>query len=891
MTVGPAFAGGPPALGVVADGSATLRLDLSAGPTGSREVVVERCVGGTLHGSATDSAPLAHTFSLGSGGKTTVYFRPLPYLPDDRLVPVAGTGSPTWAMPAGVTFRFGTEGGTGRLASVSLRVCRPPLLLVHGFTGSTRSLASFSAWLDHERFDTFLADYYNTDPNDLRGSGIEPQADKLASHVAAVCAHYRRAGYRIERVDLVAHSMGGLIARRYLYHVARNGRPSRVRKLVMLAVPNHGVAWVEKVVGNLLASLLEGKHQFASDQLYSGHSFFRSLNAGEADGRHLLPDVQYAVIVGLRSRYPLIDIEGSLLGNPQAPADDDGVVERGSAQLNGVTTYHLPVLFHTWASELAKVFPSDQPLNHAPPVIRLVKHLLLRDIPRPRLAGTDLVLARAVGEVFLRRTGDTPWQPVASWPLALRSAWAEFRTAEGRALIELRSGPATWGTIALPPAAELQVLFSGPHRARVCVVRGQAVFETGSGPAALDDADAGNGGFEVLVGAAAAASWTAFTPRARLVDTETRFVVGAGASPTLIVLDGRVTAQNIPPGGARAAARFEAGSSVVLPDAGGFAAAPFPETPWWNDPFFRVAAVPAAASSAPGIVPPLPASPEAYGRWEETIRDTCARAAGLLAESGLLLEEGKATARPGQGRPEANAAAIGAGRVPADPGLGGQERAPPDLAAAVAGQIRVAGQAQGVFRHCRKRADDLPLPLRLGLEYFEACLETVVRQGREFARDDEALRYLWQSGGSYLATLCREMREFGRLPSLVPLAGHRRAKVSGQLARARASLAPWIGEVPPAPAGTWEKAYRQAAQAAQAGVRDLGLAEKALAGSPPSGRLLYAVKGLKARLRAASRDAWEASGDDAFWRGSFEALRGAFAGVDHDLASLAASLP
>ena len=44
----------------------------------------------------------------------------------------------------------------------------------------------------------------------------------------------------LERVDLICHSLGGLIARRYLIEEVKADRPLRIERLALFAVPNNG---------------------------------------------------------------------------------------------------------------------------------------------------------------------------------------------------------------------------------------------------------------------------------------------------------------------------------------------------------------------------------------------------------------------------------------------------------------------------------------------------------------------------------------------------------------------------------------------------------------------------------------------------------------------------
>jgi len=106
------------------------------------------------------------------------------------------------------------------------------------------------------------------------------------------------------RVDLVAHSMGGLIARAYIEAadfddvLGRSGFPDYglayrgdVRTLITLATPHHGMAFAPP--GSWFGTL--------SNQLAAGSDFLRLLNESSDPGdprAALVPDVRYISLAG-----------------------------------------------------------------------------------------------------------------------------------------------------------------------------------------------------------------------------------------------------------------------------------------------------------------------------------------------------------------------------------------------------------------------------------------------------------------------------------------------------------------------------------------------------------------------------------------------------------------
>ncbi|MDJ0383384.1 alpha/beta fold hydrolase [Streptomyces sp. G-G2] len=104
---------------------------------------------------------------------------------------------------------------------------RPPVLLLHGFTDNRSVFVLLRRALGgggRRRVET-----YNYSPFTL---DLPTAAHRLADHVEEMCA---RTGAR--RVDMVGHSLGGLVAR---YYVQRLGGDARVRTLVTLGTPHAG---------------------------------------------------------------------------------------------------------------------------------------------------------------------------------------------------------------------------------------------------------------------------------------------------------------------------------------------------------------------------------------------------------------------------------------------------------------------------------------------------------------------------------------------------------------------------------------------------------------------------------------------------------------------------
>jgi pimeloyl-ACP methyl ester carboxylesterase len=187
------------------------------------------------------------------------------------------------------------------------------VILLHGIVRSSKSMRPLQRHLrlEHEGWRTFSFGYASTQVDIVRS------AEYLHSVVQSLEG--------IERIHLVAHSMGGLIARAYL---ARHEDP-RIGRLVMIATPSLGAELADRFHRNFVYRAVFGP---AGQQLtQDAEGFVATLPT---------PEIEFGVIAGGRG-----DGQGY---NPLVPGDDDGTVSVACTRLPGAADFVVVDRLHTF---------------------------------------------------------------------------------------------------------------------------------------------------------------------------------------------------------------------------------------------------------------------------------------------------------------------------------------------------------------------------------------------------------------------------------------------------------------------------------------------------------------------------------------------------------------
>jgi pimeloyl-ACP methyl ester carboxylesterase len=237
---------------------------------------------------------------------------------------------------------------------VGSAIDRPVVLLIHGFTANGRYLERLATIANDNAFRSVIFNYNSH-------LGIDTAADSLATLLDRFSHALNKYGY-----VLVAHSMGGLVARYFAYHA--KAALSGLKGIVLLGSPNRGtlssalvtqmVKWGEKLTSpNPFAKNLAC---LSAQQLTGGdpQKLIENLNVLEARQPLALPILS---VSGGRPFLEFTDLNGTKNSWTEVPenwflqsllnykpndglvaensADITSVIGRGNAQIGHFNTY------------------------------------------------------------------------------------------------------------------------------------------------------------------------------------------------------------------------------------------------------------------------------------------------------------------------------------------------------------------------------------------------------------------------------------------------------------------------------------------------------------------------------------------------------------------------
>ncbi len=171
--------------------------------------------------------------------------------------------------------------GTEKSSSLLIKLVPVPVVLIHGYKASPALFSGLSEYLRTEGYTPFGFSYASE-------TGIAASAADLSDYLHKKTLEFDSDGVQISRFDLVAHSMGGLVARYYTCGSMYASR-GNVRKLIFISVPQKGSPFASLGLQHYSD---RGIRDLAPDsELYT--SFFPSMiNAG------LNPSIQTGSLLG-----------------------------------------------------------------------------------------------------------------------------------------------------------------------------------------------------------------------------------------------------------------------------------------------------------------------------------------------------------------------------------------------------------------------------------------------------------------------------------------------------------------------------------------------------------------------------------------------------------------
>lgn len=191
------------------------------------------------------------------------------------------------------------------------------VILVHGIIRSSKSFSKMKTSLEKNGYTVVSFDYPSTRLT------MADSADYLAKTINSLEG--------IEQIDLVCHSMGGLLVRAYLQR-DEGKYDKRIGRLVMVATPNLGAEMANVMQKNLAYQWLFGP---------AGQELVKDQNG--AITALPIPDFEFGIIAGAK---------GTDTGwNPLVPGDDDGTVSVASTKLPGAKDFKTIPALHSFLVE------------------------------------------------------------------------------------------------------------------------------------------------------------------------------------------------------------------------------------------------------------------------------------------------------------------------------------------------------------------------------------------------------------------------------------------------------------------------------------------------------------------------------------------------------------
>ncbi len=120
-------------------------------------------------------------------------------------------------------------------SSLKFKLLPPPVILVHGYQENPDVFDDLKSYLSSKGFQCSTLSYDST-------KGVVKAAKALSNFLREQSLKYLSCGIQVQKFDIIAHSMGGLISRYYTCskdYIENND----IRKVIFVSVPQRGSPW------------------------------------------------------------------------------------------------------------------------------------------------------------------------------------------------------------------------------------------------------------------------------------------------------------------------------------------------------------------------------------------------------------------------------------------------------------------------------------------------------------------------------------------------------------------------------------------------------------------------------------------------------------------------
>ena len=488
---------GIPYVGVTADGVSSIRISLS-GVSGDRvkfEIPYEMGALKYKGGLQAVNEPKIDQYISLANGSATVFFHPPKYIAAHLLTNTTTiNGRQISCVNVPIKFTFKDAQGHIQTQTQSIKILRPMVFLVHGFTGDASTWNGLAARLKSKKFDCNAENYYalNDDWGILKRQDVFAQSRKLSETIDLAKSEYAASGVKMLKVDVVSHSMGGLIARYYVH--GYNNYRNDVRKLFMVGTPNHGVGYTKQLLGSAGAMSSMGHFGMLAD-VHERSAFMKGLNKNEAQGGHLNPHVEYYNLYG---------------------TVDDGVTSESSAYMPGVLYKRIKKCCHSPSPSFLSTLGT--PLTVHPEVYAEVAEYLQKEIIRLPLKNVKAEIVSQKGEVYVENYAGRKMVLVTPSEI---STFTKVDSRENSATtISFTINGTEWGRLITGQNTSLELKNYSPQTFTVRVIKGKARFRSG-----IASQDGSHFQVEILPDHYNPQEWYTFNPKIDINSIGTTFDV------------------------------------------------------------------------------------------------------------------------------------------------------------------------------------------------------------------------------------------------------------------------------------------------------------------------------------------------------------------------------